>query len=126
MSDEIVPGTLEVEATETASLVDAGTAPEEPTSTQPAAPQSTATPVAPEEEAMDEFERAMQDLDRGRRYEKSFQQLVVGEVITGTVMRVDREGLLVDVGAKSEGIIRPDEISREPGINVKDKNIVNK
>jgi len=120
MSDEIVPGTLEVEATETASLVDAGTAPEEPTSTQPAAPQSTATPVAPEEEAMDEFERAMQDLDRGRRYEKSFQQLVVGEVITGTVMRVDREGLLVDVGAKSEGIIRPDEISREPGINVEE------
>jgi ribosomal protein S1 len=32
-------------------------------------------------------------------------------------MRVDREGVLVDVGAKSEGIIRMHELSRDPGVN---------
>lgn len=123
MSDEIVPGMLEVEPTEIASPVDAGVTPDEPTSTQPVAPETvSATPVAPpaSEEAMDEFERAMQDLGMGARYEKSLQKLVVGEVISGTVMRVDREGVLVDVGAKSEGIIRPDEITRDPGINVEE------
>ncbi len=123
MSDEIVLGAPEVEPTEMASPVDAGVTPEEPTTTQPAAPEaSSATPVAPpaKEEAMDEFERAMRALDMGARNEKSSQHLIVGEVISGTVMRVDREGALVDVGAKSEGIIRPDEISREPGANIEE------
>lgn len=123
MSDEIVLGTPEIDAIETASPVDAGSTPEEPTSTQPVAPETnSASPAAPpaSEEAMDEFERAMQALDRGARNEKSLQQLVVGEVISGMVMRVDREGALVDVGAKSEGIIRPDEISREPGANIEE------
>jgi ribosomal protein S1 len=41
-------------------------------------------------------------------------------VIVGTVMRVDREGVLVDVGAKSEGIIRPNELSREANFNPHD------
>jgi ribosomal protein S1 len=45
------------------------------------------------------------------------RQLQEGDVINGTVMRVDREGVLVDVGAKSEGIIRMHELSRDPGVN---------
>ena len=84
------------------------------------------SPVAPVEEPItavaevDEFARAMQELDMDAQYKKSIQQLVEGEVITGTVMRVDREGVLVDVGAKSEGIIPLDELSRDPNANVED------
>lgn len=46
-------------------------------------------------------------------YDRSFPQLEKGEVIKGTVVHIDREGVLVDVGAKSEGIIHPDELSRD-------------
>jgi 4-hydroxy-3-methylbut-2-enyl diphosphate reductase len=34
------------------------------------------------------------------------------QIVTGTVVRVDTEGILVDVGAKSEGIIPPKEMTR--------------
>ena len=38
-----------------------------------------------------------------------------GAVVQGTVVHIDaREGVLVDVGTKSEGLIRPNELSREP------------
>ncbi|HZO89098.1 MAG TPA: 30S ribosomal protein S1 [Chthonomonadaceae bacterium] len=67
-----------------------------------------------------EFERAMQALDMNHQYDESLRQLHEGDVITGTVMRVDREGVLVDVGAKSEGIIRLNELSREPNVNPND------
>ena len=57
----------------------------------------------------------------GKQYDRSLQQLRENEVITGTVMRVDRrEGVLVDVGAKSEGIIRPNELSRDSNVNPED------
>lgn len=35
------------------------------------------------------------------------------QIIQGTVVRVDTEGVLVDVGAKSEGLIPPGEMSRQ-------------
>ena len=57
----------------------------------------------------------------GKQYDRSLQQLRENEVITGTVMRVDRrEGVLVDVGAKSEGIIRLNELSRDSNVNPED------
>lgn len=47
------------------------------------------------------------------------------QIVTGTVVRVDTEGILVDVGAKSEGIIPPKELTRhgdEPeAVNVGDR-----
>src|SRR3989441_9054695 len=39
-------------------------------------------------------------------------QLAERQIIQGTVVRVDTEGVLVDVGAKSEGLIPPNELSR--------------
>jgi len=46
------------------------------------------------------------------------------QIVTGTVVRVDTEGVLVDVGAKSEGLIPAQEMSR-PGttaeVNVGDR-----
>jgi ribosomal protein S1 len=37
-----------------------------------------------------------------------------GTVVTGVVVKIDSDGVLVDIGAKSEGLIRPNELSREP------------
>src|SRR5579871_5375692 len=58
------------------------------------------------------------------QYDRSLRQLQQDTVITGTVMRVDREGVLVDVGAKSEGIIRLNELSRDAAANVNPESIV--
>jgi predicted RNA-binding protein with RPS1 domain len=46
--------------------------------------------------------------------------LRAGQVVQGTVVHIDREGVLVDIGMKSEGLIRPNELSREPVANVED------
>src|SRR5690349_19461800 len=38
---------------------------------------------------------------------EAFRALTEGQVVTGTVVHIDRDGVLVDVGTKSEGIIPP-------------------
>ena len=43
-----------------------------------------------------------------------------GTVVTGEVVKIDHEGVLVDVGTKSEGLIRPSELTREPVPNIAD------
>jgi ribosomal protein S1 len=83
------------------------------------APESSA-PGASEESDEEAFARAVEELDMSSRYDDSLRKLREGDVISGTVMRVDREGVLVDVGAKSEGIIRMNELSREPNFNPND------
>jgi ribosomal protein S1 len=45
----------------------------------------------------------------------SFRALTEGQVVTGVVVHIDRDGVLVDVGTKSEGIIPPGELTRESG-----------
>jgi predicted RNA-binding protein with RPS1 domain len=87
-------------------------------------PAPSAQPRAAGGGAEDSFEAAMQKLDLDSQYDRSFRQLREGDVIAGTVMRVDREGVLVDVGAKSEGIIRLNELSRDPGANANPESIV--
>src|SRR5947199_111401 len=59
------------------------------------APQTLTTAVDPEELA------------------QKIPQLAERQIVQGTVVRVDNEGVLVDVGAKSEGLIPPAELSRE-------------
>lgn len=46
-------------------------------------------------------------------YSASFRGLSRGDLVEGVVVHIDREGVLVDVGQKSEGIIRPGELSVE-------------
>ena len=41
----------------------------------------------------------------------AFRALVDGDIIQGIVVDIDREGILVDVGLKSEGLVPPDHIS---------------
>ena len=48
-------------------------------------------------------------------YGETFRPLKEGAVVTGTVVHIDREGVLVDVGTKSDGLIPPNELSRDPG-----------
>lgn len=40
----------------------------------------------------------------------AYRELRRGEIIEGTVVGTDRDGILVDIGAKSEGIIPPNEM----------------
>lgn len=44
------------------------------------------------------------------------------QIVKGTVVRVDTEGVLVDVGAKSEGLVPPGELTRE-GAGVEEVNV---
>lgn len=55
-----------------------------------------------------------------RRGDQDRDGLRNGEVVTGTVVHIDHEGVLVDVGTKTEGLIRPNELSREPVQNIED------
>jgi 4-hydroxy-3-methylbut-2-enyl diphosphate reductase len=45
-------------------------------------------------------------------FEASLREPEDGDVIDGVIVHIDRDGILVDVGAKSEGLVRPNEISR--------------
>ena len=65
-------------------------------------PESTeGTPAAPEGE----------DGKSKVDYSRTFRSLSVGDVVDGVVVHIDKEGVLVDVGTKSEGMIRPGELS---------------
>jgi len=48
-------------------------------------------------------------------YEESFKQFAEGEVVSGRIISVDREHVLVDIGYKSEGQIRIQEFKDEDG-----------
>ncbi len=108
------------------SSVAAPAATEEPAPAQPVAPAAASDPPVPSSPSASsdagEFERAMQDYDK--QFDQSLNQLLQDTVVTGTVMRIDREGVLVDVGAKSEGIIRLNELSRDAGPGVNPENVV--
>ncbi len=49
----------------------------------------------------DESMESMMDL-----YEESFKRFTEGEVVTGKIISIDKEFVLVDIGYKSEGQIR--------------------
>ncbi len=56
----------------------------------------------------------------GDDYSKTFRPLKEGDVVQGVVVHIDREGVLVDVGTKSEGIIRRHELSRDSNLAAED------
>ena len=66
----------------------------------------TARPIPPEPESGE----AGSQVD----YLRTFRSLSQGDVVDGIVVHIDKEGVLVDVGTKSEGIIRPEELSVSP------------
>ncbi|MBU4066944.1 MAG: 30S ribosomal protein S1, partial [Proteobacteria bacterium] len=48
-------------------------------------------------------------------YEESFKRFAEGEVVTGRIISVDKDYILVDIGYKSEGQIRINEFKDEKG-----------
>ncbi len=78
-------------------------------------PAAAPAPAAPErEDPMADSMMSQSD------YESMFKELSEGDVVVGTVVHIDKDGVLVDVGSKSEGVIRLNELSREPFDAVED------
>ncbi len=77
--------------------------------------QETSEPAA-EPTPQQSNQGASQQID----YSRTFLELSEGDVVNGVVVHIDREGVLVDVGTKSEGIVRPNELSRQSGVNPED------
>jgi ribosomal protein S1 len=95
-----------------------------PSATPPSAERTTAATVAPPP-AAEAAPRAAapsspDENDGMSMYGDTFRPLAEGSVVTGTVVHIDREGVLVDVGTKSDGLIPPNELSREPGTSAED------
>jgi len=75
---------------------------------------------------MGEERHAVETAEREEKLDlsKAVPQLAERQIIQGTVVRVDTEGVLVDVGAKSEGLIPAQEMSKPgaaPDVNVGDR-----
>lgn len=87
-------------------LIEDSTIPTEEVPLEPSAP-------APDSDAQDEFARAMQEMS-AEEVERAARTVRKGQMIRGTVVHVDENGVLVDIGTKSEGIIRPDDLTRRP------------
>ncbi|MGQ9738199.1 MAG: 30S ribosomal protein S1 [Armatimonadota bacterium] len=87
-------------------LIEDSAVPTEEVPLEPSAP-------APDSDAQDEFARAMQEMS-AEDIERTTRTVRKGQIIRGTVVHVDENGVLVDIGTKSEGIIRPDDITRRP------------
>src|SRR5436190_627968 len=54
-------------------------------------------------------------------YESTFPTINEGEVVHGTVVRVDKDEVLVDIGYKSEGVIPVTELSIRRSVNPQDE-----
>ena len=63
-----------------------------------------------EQESGDSMENVM------TLYEESFKRFAEGEVVTGRIISIDKDHVLVDIGYKSEGQIRLSEFRNEEGI----------
>jgi len=80
-----------------------------PVETSDAAPEDTPSPEPEAGDTGDSMENLM-DL-----YEESFKRFAEGEVVTGKIISVDKDHVLVDIGYKSEGQIRIHEFKDTEG-----------
>ena len=98
------------DSTEPTDRTDMQTEPEVP---EPKAAESSDTdqdiPAQPAKDAGSSMENLMD------MYEESFKRFQEGEVVTGRIISVDKEYVLVDVGYKSEGQISIREFTDETG-----------
>ena len=54
-------------------------------------------------------------------YEATFRPIEEGEVVTGNVVRIDKDEVLVDIGYKSEGVIPANELSIRKSVDPHDE-----
>ncbi|HEX2986919.1 MAG TPA: 30S ribosomal protein S1 [Chloroflexota bacterium] len=73
------------------------------------------TPLA-EEQAQQASEPQKEEHGPSVDYSRTFRELTEGDVVGGVVVHIDKEGVLVDVGTKSEGIIRLHELARDSSL----------
>ena len=64
-------------------------------------------PAAEFEVALDAFEGA----ETGTAYDQAYQALTRGQLVSATVVQVDKDRVFVDLGTKAEGVIPIDELS---------------
>lgn len=100
------------DATEASSIAPETTTPEVAAAEAPATASATPTPASPATEAPSADHPEIEDmaalLDSAGVTEP--RQLRRGEVVEGTVMAVERDGVLVDIGFKSEGVVPAQEM----------------
>ena len=70
--------------------------------------QATQTPVETGKEPQFSMEQALQDAEA--RLEKTVQR---GQIVTGTVVFVTNDGVMVDIGARTEAIIPLNQLTEE-------------
>ena len=75
---------------------------------EPAVVEDAAAMLSDSEEMLDE-QTLMQLID------ESLQELVEGEVVRGRVLEVSGDEVIVDIGYKSEGIVRAEEFADAEG-----------
>src|SRR3979490_3261491 len=54
-------------------------------------------------------------------YDATFRAIEEGEVVTGHVVRIDKDEVLVDIGYKSEGVIPSGELSIRKAVDPGDE-----
>jgi small subunit ribosomal protein S1 len=54
-------------------------------------------------------------------YDATFREIEEGEVVTGHVVRIDKDEVLVDIGYKSEGVIPANELSIRKSVDPSDE-----
>ena len=52
--------------------------------------------------------------------DESMKSYNIGDAVTGTVVQIDREGLLLDIGCKTEGFVPKKEVSARRNIDIHD------
>lgn len=52
--------------------------------------------------------------------DESMKEYFVGDIVTGTVVQIDREGILLDIGCKTEGHIPKKEVSAKRIFDIED------
>jgi small subunit ribosomal protein S1 len=88
--------------------------------TQPA--ESAAEPEAPPQQLDDDaFWTSGPEGELIPNYDATFPTINEGEVVHGTVVRVDKDEVLVDIGYKSEGVIPVAELSIRRSVNPADE-----
>ena len=79
----------------------------EPTAQSDAPPSSDERPTDPAEEEADPSETltAQEEAEMNQLIDSSMRSFEVGEIITGRVLKVTSDDVVVDIGSKSEGIV---------------------
>ena len=80
---------------------------------QEASLESDTTPTDTQADAVQESGDSMESVMD--LYEESFKRFAEGEVVTGRIISIDKDHVLVDIGYKSEGQIRIQEFKNEDG-----------